>query len=231
MKGISLIGGSLLVALCVGVVAGCDTEDTKRYDVNLNWNIAGAETCSMSVAGEDLVFDEVEITVYKKEGDPEPIQDPVRVPCTDYGYEVNRLKRGTYFVELDAYATDSDGDYIPYFQAEGGIRAPAESDMGYDFGLALGKGEIMIRWGFADYGWCDSNGVSDLDISLVSELVACADETYLMEDVAWQEWTLTIDGLDEDGDVVKTGAYNDGDPFLVKPGQSIDALVVLDDPS
>ena len=135
-----------------------------------------------------------------------------------------------YHVELDAYAEDSDGDYIPYFQAEGEIRAPAQLEDGYDFGLSLGKGEIEVKWGFADYGWCGSNGVENLDISLVSELVPCESETYLIEDVEWQEWTLTIDGLDVDGDVVMEGAYNDGNPFMVKPGQHVDAMVVLDEP-
>ena len=101
MKRYSTIGGAVLVALCAAAAGGCDTEDTKRYDVGLTWNIAGAETCVMTVAGEDLEFEEVEISIFKNEGDPEPIQDPATVPCTDYSYEVNRLKRGTYHVELD----------------------------------------------------------------------------------------------------------------------------------
>jgi hypothetical protein len=210
--------------------SACDSEDTKTYDVTITWNIAGAETCTFHL-DEDTVleFDKVQVDVFEEEGDTDPIQDPIQADCGDFSLVVPRLSRGTYFVELGAWAEDDDGDYLPYFQASGEIRAPAESDQGYDFGLVLGSGEIEIKWGFANYEWCDSNGVVDLDISLVDETVACDDETYLLEDVTPGSYTLTITGLDDAGDPVVEGAYNDGQPFSVKPGQTIEALVILDE--
>ena len=92
----------------------------------------------------------------------------------------------------------------------------------------LGKGDILIKWGFSNYEWCESNDVVNMDISLVDELVPCTDENYLMEDVSWATYTLTISGLDDGGDEVAYGEYNEGEPFAVKPGQLVDAMVVLE---
>jgi len=217
-----------VLALAAAVVAGCDSEDPKRYDVTVRWNVAGAETCSAYLDADTILeFDQVEITVFKAEGDEEPIQDPIMIPCTDFTYTIPRLKRGNYFVELGAYAEDEDQDYLPYYQASGAIKAPDKGDGGFDFPLMLGKGDILVRWGFEDYGWCDTNGVTDMDISLAEELVPCIDESYPKDDVNWASYTLTITGLDADGEDVAYGEYNDGNPFMVKPGQLVDALVVL----
>lgn len=225
----NIIALAVVLAAVSAAWAGCDSEDTKRYDVKVNWTVAGAVTCSAYLdADTTLEFDNVEVKVFKVEGDEEPIQEAIMVPCSDFSYTIPRLKRGNYYVELGAYAEDDDGEYLPYFQAAQQVKAPAANEDGYDFGLMLGKGDILIRWGFADYGWCDSNGVVDMDISLVDELIPCADETYLKEDVDWASYTLTISGLDDSGDEVAYGEYNEGDPFAVKPGQLVDAMVILE---
>jgi len=162
-------------AVASAAFAGCDSEDTKRYDVTVTWNVAGAEVCS-AYLNEDttLEFDNVEINVYKTPEDTEPIQDAAQASCSEFSYTIPRLKRGTYHVELGAYAEDDDGDYLPYYQAEGEIEAPSKEEDGYQFGLALGKGSINVRWGFEDYGWCDSNGVTNMDISLADEVTVSA---------------------------------------------------------
>ena len=228
MKRLSF--GMLAALAALGLAAaGGDTEDGKTYDVTVSWNIAGAETCVFNLdADTQLEFDVVQIDLYDAQGDEAPIQAPIQVDCADFGYTITRLERGKYFAEIGAWAEDEDGDYLPYFQASGEIRAPAETEEGYEFGLLLGTGDIDIVWDFDGPGWCDSNGVTDLDISLVDELVPCDQESYLLEDVSPGNYTLTIDGLDADGNDVVAGEYNDGQPFSIKPGELIEAIVVLE---
>ncbi len=229
MKNFGLIA-TALASIAALWVAGCDSENNKTYDIPISWNIAGAETCVFNLDADTVLeFDAVTIDIYDREGDEQPIQDRIEVACSDFGYTITRLERGTYFLELGAWAVDEDGEYLPYFQASDEVRAPAEEENGYQFGLMLGTGDIEIKWGFANYEWCDGNGVVDMDISLVDELVPCTDEMYLLEDQTPGGYTLTIEGLDADGVPVSYGEYNEGDPFSLKPGQLVDALVVLDD--
>lgn len=215
--------------LASAVLAGCDSEDKKNYDVPITWNIAGSQgaTCAGTLNGppgaELVEFDNVEIAVYSEEG--EPIQQAVEVSCADYAYTIPRLKRGNYIVELGAM-TDFDGDYLPYYQAELPIKAPAKED--YEAVLLQGDGEIAVSWSFDNSMMCGPNEVTEVEISLYDgdETILCEDGLFLIEDLGWSTYDVTVVGLDESGEETWTGDCDDN-PFEVKPGQTFEAHVVL----
>lgn len=217
------------LALASAALVGCDSEDKKNYDVPITWNVAGSQgaACVGTLNGpagpEQVEFDNVEISVYSEEG--EPIQQAVEVSCADYAYTIPRLKRGNYIVELGAMA-DFDGDYLPYYQAELPIKAPAKVD--YEAVLLQGAGEIAVSWSFDNSMMCGPNEVTEVEISLYDgdETILCEDGLFTIEDLMWDEYSVTVVGLDEAGEETWTGEYDDN-PFEVKPGQTFEAHVVL----
>jgi hypothetical protein len=226
-----LIACAAALALALVALAGCDSEDKKSYDVTITWNVAGGQgtTCAGMLNGpsgsEQVDFETVAVTVYKADGDEDPIQQTVEVDCTAYEYTIPRLKRGNYFVELGAMA-EYDDDYLPYYQAEGEISAPGKD--GFDFTLLQGKGEISVTWSFENLAMCGPNEVTEVEISLYDgdETILCEDGEFLIEDLFWGEYSVSVDGLDESGDEIFSGDCEDN-PFEVKPGQTYDAHVLL----
>ncbi|MDD5306237.1 MAG: hypothetical protein PHU25_02840 [Deltaproteobacteria bacterium] len=216
-----------LLALCA-LAVGCDSESSSTYDVPVSWNVAGAQVCKTFITGGDQIdFDNVVINVYEKEGDTDPIQTPIEVPCDDFTTTIPRLSRGDYFVTLGAMATYSNRT-LPFYQAKGPISAPAEQDSGYEFTLVLGKGKIQASWHFNNDEMCDPNGVVSVDLSIGDQdPVECNTGKYLIEDVDMGvDYRLTIDGLDEGGNITWTGDYSEN-PFEVLPGETIEAKVEL----
>jgi len=230
MKRYSITGIAALAALLLAVVAGCDTEDKKNYDVTIAWNIAGGQgtTCSQTLNGpgvsEQVEFDKVLITVYDAEGDVEPIQDPVEVDCADYEYTIPRLGRGKYWVTVGAMA-EFEGDYLPYYEAEGEIRAPDRDEI-VEFVLLQGKGKIAVSWSFDNNKFCGPNDVSDVEISLTGDEVECETGEFIIEDLVWAEYSITVEGMDDDGETTWIGDCAEN-PFEVKPGQVYEAHVEL----
>ena len=222
------------------LAAGCDSEDTKTYDVTVTWNVAGANTCTASpAAGVTLEFDQITIELYDMDqisdgkviSGETPFQTETVADCSLFTYTIQRLERGRYYALVKAWATDNDGDHLPYYQAGTEIAAPSKAaDGSYDVSLMLGKGEVDVTWGFDNYGQCDSStvGVSTIVISLIpNEVIDCGDGEYVVTDVAWGDnYMLSVDGKDADGNITWTGDYT-GNPFSVKPGQTIEAQVIL----
>jgi hypothetical protein len=223
---IGLLAAGLLVA------AGCDSEDTKTYDVVVTWNVSGGQgdVCAGTLSGpgvsEQVVFDKVAITVYSAADDATPIQQTVEVNCADYQYTIPRLDRGSYIVALGAMA-EFDGERLPYYQAEIEITAPAGSDS-YEAVLLQGKGKIAVSWSFADNKMCGPNGVAEVAVSLATdERVPCEDGELVIEDLYWSEYSVSATGYDEEGNATHSGDYDDN-PFEVRPGQTYEAHVVLE---
>lgn len=231
----AVIIGALAWATC----AGCDSEDNKKYDVDIFWQIAGADVCTANpgVGGVgELEFDKVRIDIYDEEESETTIQS-VEASCGDFSYTIAGLKRGTYWVRVNAMAQlEEDDEPLPYYQAEGEIKAPSKAELpdGYKFALEVGKATVEVKWGFADVGdTCIDYDVEDIDISIADEVVPCYDEDigqkHVVEDVSWNNYVIAIDGLDADGNVVAHGEYNDGNQFEIKPREYVgdDAIVVV----
>ena len=227
--------GALAWATC----AGCDSEDNKKYDVDIFWQIAGADVCTANpgVGGVgELVFDKVRVDIYDDE-ESETTTQSVEVSCDDFGYTIEGLKRGTYWVRVNAMAQlDGDAEPLPYYQAEGEIVAPSDAELadGYKFALEVGKATVEVRWDFEEAGtFCQDFGVEDMEISIADELAPCNDEENgpktVVEDVSWNNYLIAIDGLDADGNAVVHGEYNDGVQFEIKPKEYVgdDAIIVV----
>jgi len=224
----------LIVAAFVGVgtvFLSCDSDEAKTYDVPITWNIGGIENCTTAAipqaGNQSLTFQQVVVAVYDEEGDPQPLEQPFPASCNDFGYTIPRLERGTYFVTLDAMAS-LDGDYLGYFHGEGLIEAPAEDENGYAFPLSLGTGSVNVSWSFENGKMCGANNVEMVRVTIVdeSEDIPCNDGEYLVEDLQWNNYSLTVKGYDAEGNETWSGTYEEN-PFLVKPGVLLEPNVVL----
>ncbi|HUT77896.1 MAG TPA: hypothetical protein VM285_09435, partial [Polyangia bacterium] len=224
MKRFSI--GLLAAGLAAGllVAAGCDSEDTKTYDVPIAWNIAGGQgaTCVGTLNGpggsEQVEFDKMAITVYDADDETTPIQQTVEVNCADYQYTISRLDRGSYVVELGAMA-EYDGDRLPYYQAEIEIEAPAGAD-NYEAVLLQGKGRIAVSWSFANNKMCGPNGVAEVAVSLATdERVPCEDGQFIVENLYWSDYSISAIGYDADDTATWSGDCADN-PFEVRPGET-----------
>jgi len=223
----------ILALVALGVAfTGCDTEETSSYDILINWNIAGGQgdVCAATLNGpsksQQVDFDKVRISIYEDAESKNLIQDPIEVNCTDYSYTLSRLERGSYYIRLGAFA-DFEGDYLPYYQAEGEVEAPGV-DKGYKFILNQGQGSIKVTWSFDNKQMCDPNEVDEIEVSLApGDRQACNDGMFLIKEAYWSEHRLDLSGYNSDGKKTWYGQYKDGDPFEVKPGQVYEAHVEL----
>ncbi|MBW2277161.1 MAG: hypothetical protein JRF63_06690, partial [Deltaproteobacteria bacterium] len=145
--------------------------------------------------------------------------------CTDYQYTIPRLKRGSYIVELGAMA-EYDGEYLPYYQAEVPVSAPAKED--YEGVLLQGEGKIAVSWSFDNLAMCGPNDVTEIEISLYSgdETILCEDGEFIIEDLTWSNYNVTVVGVDGEGSETWSGDCEDN-PFEVRPGELFEAHVVL----
>lgn len=227
MKNITMM--LALAALASTVLVGCDSEDTKTYDVPITWNVGGGLECTWSVQGGTLVeLDEVTVTVYENEDDEEPMDAPVPVSCSDFEYTIPRLKRGTYWVKVQAWG-EYDGNDLPILVDEAEVRAPYKDSHDNDFTLFLAPGDIHVTWSFENGLMCGPNEIENIDISLADEDVACDDGEYTVEDKpGFSEYNVMVNALDADDDVLFTGEF-DENPFLLLPGETYEVHVVLEE--
>ncbi len=221
----------ICMALCflasVAVVGGCNSEDTKNYDVPISWSLGGSSDCFWNIQDTQTPVDEVLVTVWENEDDEEAIDPPVTVPCADLEYTIPRLKRGTYFVEVKGIA-QYEGNDLPILRQTMEIQAPNQDTHDTEFLLVQAKGAIHVIWNFANGLMCGPNEVTTMDISLADDFVDCNDGQYTIEEVdTFQENNnLSIDALDDDDNVLFSGDFSDN-PFMVLPGEVYEALVVL----
>jgi hypothetical protein len=225
-----------IVFLLLGLFAlgtatsGCDSEDSSTYDVTITWDIMGHSTCEPGlITGEKVTVHTIVINIYEKEGDTEPLQPPLEVnDCSNFTTTIPRLDKGTYYVTVDAMVNYHEKN-LAFFHNEGSIKAPAETDKGYDFSLEEGKGTVKASWGFDNGKMCGPNGVVTVDISVGDqEPVDCNTGELLIPDLEWgNDYQLTIEGLDAEGTATWSGDYVDGGPFEVLPGETVDAYVLL----
>jgi len=229
---VTIIGAALVWAAC----AGCDSESGKKYEVDIFWQIAGADVCTANpgIGGVDAItFEKVRIEVYDNEEAETSIQS-VEADCADNSYTITGLKRGTYWVRVDAMAQlEGDDEPLPYFQAEGEIKAPSKAELpdGYKFALEVGKATVEVVWDFETAGMCPQHSVTDVVISIDPDdaFIPCEDGSYVIEDVSWQMQTITVTGYDDAENPVTEGAYNEGNPFEIKPREYLgnDAIVIV----
>ncbi len=224
MNRINIFLGVLVVS--ISAVFGCDSESNKKYDITVGWDIAGVDICESvpipQLDGDILVFDEMEIEVYDPDEDTETPIAAYTADCTDFEFVIPDLSRGTYDVEIGAVA-EHNGESLPYFQASLEVDVPSDEE--YTASLSLGTGSVRVGWGF-DQGFCVSNEVETIGIQLTGETndyeatdVPCSDEIYLIDNVKWDTYSLTVQGFDADELLTHTGDASSD--FEVKPGQVI----------
>jgi len=218
----------LTLAVLYGI--GLSACSDKTYDVTVSWNIAGEKTCAFTLGtGENLVMEKMRVTTFKTKTDANPIDGPTEVACTNYEYKIQHLDKGSYFVKIEGMV-DYKGETLAFFEGSGPINAPPskENPDGYAFSLSKNKGEILVKWGFADYSQCPANGVEKIQISMLSnQTFDCALGQYLVDDLDGLTYTLSVKGLDVDGKVTWSGDYTDN-PIEIKPGKHVETLVILD---
>jgi hypothetical protein len=187
-----------------------------------------ADTCDAIVTGgETITFDKMIISVYDSENDDEPIAEPDETDCTDFSYTIPRLERGSYFVTIEAMATDDDGDYLPYYKGSGKVVSPQPEDDEYIFTLLQNKGKLTVTWGFDNYGQCAANGVKEVEMTLLNDPIDCELGEYVFDELDWTSYSVEVDGIDGSDNVTWRGAY-ENNPFEVKPGTAIEVLVILE---
>ena len=224
----------ILMALCfiasVSVVGGCNTEDTKNYNVPITWTLGGNTDCFWSIQNVSTPVDDITVTVWENEGDEVPLAGAVTVSCSDLEYTIPRLKRGTYFVEVVGLA-EYEGSELSILKKTMEIKAPYldEHEPDNKFVLIQANGSIHVTWGFENGLMCGANDVTTIDINLADEFVDCDEGQYTIEEVYPFEENnnLSIDALDENDDVLFSGDFADN-PFMVLPGEIYDAHVVLE---
>ncbi len=234
MKRILGICMALSFIASVAVVGGCNSEDTKNYDVPISWTLGGNTDCSWPIQGVLTPIDDMTVTVLENEDDAEPIDPAVTVPCADLEYTIPRLKRGTYFVEVVGIAEYDDDDQglidLPILKETMEIQVPYQDTHNNEFLLIQAKGAIHVTWSFDNLQMCGPNGVTSMDINLYpEELVDCNDGQYTIEGVSTFEETntLSIDALDDENNVLFSGDFADN-PFMVLPGEVFEAPVILE---
>jgi len=215
-------------ALVVAIAAGCDSEDTKAYDVEITWTVGGGTECSWSVMGGTQVpLEDVTVTVYTAEGDAEPLNPAVTVACADLGYTIPRLKRGTYFVEVEAWGA-YEGQDLPILLDAKTINAPYAEGDDNDFTLILAPGDIHVTWSFDNGLMCGPNDVVNIDLSLADEDVPCDDGEYTITGKpAFAEYSISAEALDVDDEMIFSGEFEDN-PFVLLPGEVYEAHIVLE---
>lgn len=219
----------VLVLAVAGVFAAmsaaCDSEDNKTYDVTVSWNIGGAQLCSALVSADETVdFEDVTITVYENEGDEEAFDGPFTVPCESFSYDIPRLDRGTYWVEIEAWGVLDDMD-LPIYSQGGEVRAPEEQDDGYSFGLMQSSSAIKVVWDF-EAGMCGANGIENVVVNPGDEEIPCDDGFFTIEDlVGFSTYTVSVDGLDAEGEIAMSGTETD---IYLRPGEVYESFVILE---
>jgi hypothetical protein len=222
----AFIGAALVGAMAIG----CDSEDTKAYDVDITWNIGGGQTCSWIVEGETISLENVTVTVYTAEGDVDPLNDAVTVPCSDLAYTIPRLNRGTYFVEVAAWG-EYDGENLPIMAAAKTINAPYAEGDDNEFVLLQAPGDIHVTWIFPNSMGCENNEAETVKIITNDDViddVECGPQEYTVTDqTAFVEQSVTVEAYDTDGEKIFEGVC-DENPFYLLPGEIYDAIVYLE---
>ncbi len=222
----------ICMALCfiasVAVVGGCNSEDPKNYNVPITWSLGGSSNCSWMIQSVQTPVDDVTVTVWENEGDEVPLAPAVTVSCADLEYEIPRLKRGTYFVEVKGIA-QYEGDDLPILRQTMEIQAPYKDTHDNEFLLIQAKGSIHVTWSFDNGLMCGPNEVTTIDINLADEFVDCNEGQYTIEEVDTFEENnnLSIIALDDDDNELFSGDFADN-PFMVLPGEIYEAPVVLE---
>ena len=228
MKRILGISMALCLVASLAVVSGCNSEDPKNYNVPITWSLGGSSACSWMIQGTQTPVDDVTVTVWENEGDEVPLAPAVTVSCADLEYEIPRLKRGTYFVEVVGLA-DYEGSELSILKESMEILAPYKDEHDNEFVLFQAKGSIHVTWGFDNSLMCGANDVTTMDINLADEFVDCDEGQYTIEEVDPFEENnnLSIDALDDEDNVLFSGDY-ENNPFMVLPGEVYEAHVVLE---
>jgi hypothetical protein len=114
---------------------------------------------------------------------------------------------------------------LPLYSEAKAIKAPAEEEDGYTFVLVQSKAKIEVTWDF-EAGMCGPNGVENVEIGMVDEEIPCDDGVYTIQDLlGFQSYTVTVDGLDEEGETVMSGSEED---IMLLPGQVYESFIVLE---
>jgi hypothetical protein len=225
-----LVAAFAAAALAWAVCAGCDSEDTNTYDVDITWNIGGGPTCAWIVEGNTITLENVTVTVWGAEGDAEPLNAAVTVPCDDKAYTIPRLKRGTYFIEVQAWG-EYDAQDLPIMAASKTLNAPTAEGEDTDFVLLQAPGDIHVTWIFANSMGCENNEAVTVKIITNDDViddVECGPQEYTVTDqTAFVDQSVTVEAKDAEGETIFTGEA-DENPFYLLPGEVYDAIVHLE---
>jgi hypothetical protein len=246
--------GAAFAALLV-MQMGCDSESTKTYGFKGEWLFADlpgvcSQTLPLNLGGQELPFETMRVTVYSSESDIKNGNAPVATdsfPCEDGSFEMADLKRGSYFVtveamvneqdveiEIDAGVSDtesSESEIRAYYIGSDTVVLPTATDETLEFDMGINRGSIEVTWDFED-GNCSSswNDVKTVIVELTgnsssndeeSDELACTldGQKYLFDDLNWDIYTVTVTGFDPDGMETFAGSFDE--PIEIRPGTDI----------
>ncbi|MBN2527794.1 MAG: hypothetical protein JXR76_15500 [Deltaproteobacteria bacterium] len=230
----------LILALCAMAIAtaGCDSEETETFDLEVTWSIGGLNVCQQTLptdqyAQASIEFERIEIRVYEDESKTNPpIQTPTKVLCSAGMAQLNGLPRDTFYISVDAFG-NYQGQVIPFFQGTSKVSIPAEGDA-VDVPLVVGKGKIIVDWTFAKTCGVTMPGeVDNVAISLdgaAPTIVSCGDGLLTLDKIATNQLhNISAQALDASGNVLYTAKHVLADgittDFGVLPGQTYSATV------
>ena len=244
---------AIAIVTIVVLLAACDSEDESSYNVTIFWTIAGQKICQQPLSdkygGGMLVFDTIQIMLYKNKNDEQPYRTST-ARCEDASYTIEDLDRGNYWVEVEAMAEDPvttvdggatstpSGQSHAYYVAAQEITVPSIDNKEYEFSLQMGTGSIDVSWDFAARGQCSAewNAVTKVEVSLTGKLynynsgdVACEVGQYSFTDVDWDTYEVAVTGYDINGNSTHYGKSEN--PIEIRPGMAItglDGLVSLE---
>lgn len=236
--------------------AGCDSENTKTYEFSGVWDFSGVSgVCSQPVPpghGEGMLdFLSIVVEVYNKETDEEPIVTET-VDCDDGIFTIDDLKRGSYFVKVNAMAEDPveeiadagadsasdvenpDPEIRAYYVGTETVVVPSSDHDPVTFDMSIGTGAIEVSWDF-DKGACSSswNNVEKVSVELQGERAGndresgdldcdATGQSYLFDGLSWDVYTVTVKGYDPNGEETHYGSFDA--PVEIRPGTEISGL-------
>lgn len=231
MKRWIFFGIGLIVAL------GCDSENTKTYELNGYWTLSGEKNlCSQFISEENgggsLTFEEIVVKVYKSEEAQEAgeVYRETTVPCKNYSFTVEDIERGTYWVNVAAMAPDppmeididggvdmddTSSELRAYYEKTQEVVIPSKDEEKLvEFELKIGTGSIEVTWKFED-GQCKrvwseiENGWVEVATVSIEVVGKKKGSVYSSGEIECAETQWKVEDLDWDVYTVTVKGYDD----------------------
>ncbi|MCK9522540.1 MAG: hypothetical protein M0R76_05760 [Proteobacteria bacterium] len=212
-------------------LGSCDSEVADTYDFDVVWTLGGSSDCRISFQGETIDIENIHIRMYKSKDDALAERNPtddIVVPCEQKETTLRRLEGRKYWMLTQGIGTIDDQE-LPLCDDLSEVRISA-NNLHERISLTQSEGEIDIIWGFASTltcGFNKPNEVATIEIfSAESDEVPCTDGHYLISNIIANDYSVTLNAKNANGDVI--GTVKTESPFLVLPGQRYDARLIFE---